>query len=114
VQKLSHRRATTFSVIGLEGLNVKGIGRNSHLFRSVAYAGIGIIRAQMENQSTMTGAFFIPTHGSHPAQRSILAVVSLTVCRLQMTRCHPTGGDDRVHMNASIILKIAASDAWAA
>jgi transposase len=44
----SYRLATTFSVIGIEDLNVKGMGRISHLSRSVGDAGMRIFRTQME------------------------------------------------------------------
>jgi putative transposase len=40
VHKLSHRLATTISVIGIEDVNVKSMGTNSHLSGSVGDAGM--------------------------------------------------------------------------
>jgi putative transposase len=115
VHKLSHRLVTEYSVIGIEDLNVKGMGRNGRLGRSVGDAGMRMFRTQIEYKAAMTGAFLY----THP-----LFAPSTKVCS-DCGRIHdmPLGKDtlscdcgliiDR-DLNASIILKTAASSAVAA
>jgi len=57
VHKLSHRMVTEYSTIGIEDLNVKGMGRNGRLGRSVGDAGMRMFRTQIEYKAAMTGAF---------------------------------------------------------
>ncbi len=115
VHKLSHRLATTFIVMGIEDLNVKGMGRNGHLARSVGDAGMRMFRTQMEYTSAMTGAFLY----THPRFAPRTKVCSGCGQIHEM----PLGKDtlscdcglviDR-DLNAALILKTAASSAVAA
>jgi len=101
--------------MGIEDLNVKGMGRNGHLARSVGDAGMRMFRTQMEYTSAMTGAFLY----THPRFAPSTKVCSGCGQIHEM----PLGKDtlscdcglviDRV-LNAALILKIAASSAVAA
>lgn len=114
VHKLSHRLATEFSIIGIEDLNVKGMSRNGNLARSVGDAGMRMFRTQIEYKAAMTGAFVYV----HPRFAPSTKVCSGCGQLHEM----PLGKDtlacdcgliiDR-DLNASIILKTAASSAVA-
>ncbi len=112
VHKLSHRLSTEFSVIGIEDLNVKGMSRNGKLGRSVGDAGMRMFRTQVEYKAAMTGSFLYV----HPR-----FAPSTKVCSgCGQLHDMPLGKDtlscdcglviDR-DLNASIILKTAASSA---
>ncbi len=61
VHKHSHRLATIFSVMGIEDLNLKGMGRKGPLARSVGDAGMRMFRTQMESRSSKRGVFLYPS-----------------------------------------------------
>lgn len=115
VHKLSHRLVTEYSVIGIEDLNVKGMGRNGRLGRSVGDAGMRMFRTQIEYKAAMVGAFVY----THPR----FAPSSKVCSGCGQIQDMPLGKDtlscdcglviDR-DMNAALILKSAASSAVSA
>lgn len=115
VHKLSHRLVTEYSVIGIEDLNVKGMGRNGRLGRSVGDAGMRMFRTQIEYKAAMIGAFvyihprFAPSSkvcsGCGQIHDMPLGKYTLSCdCGLVIDR----------DMNAALILKSAASSAVSA
>lgn len=115
VHKLSHRLVTEYSVIGIEDLNVKGMGRNGRLGRSVGDVGMRMFRTQVEYKAAMIGAFVY----THPR----FAPSSKVCSGCGQMHDMPLGKDtlscdcglviDR-DMNAALILKSAASSAVSA
>jgi putative transposase len=67
LHKLTSSLARTKSVIVLEDLNVKGMQRNKHLALSVADAGMGQLRRQLDYKCKWYGARLVIVDRFHPS-----------------------------------------------
>jgi putative transposase len=67
LHKLTSSLARTKSVIVLEDLNVKGMQRNKHLALSVADAGMGHLRRQLDYKCKWYGARLVIVDRFHPS-----------------------------------------------
>ena len=70
LHKLTTRLATGFSVIGIEDLNVKGMGKNRCVARSVSDAGFFELRRQLDYKAAMTGAKVIVVDRWFPSSKT--------------------------------------------
>lgn len=115
VHKLSHRLVTEYSVIGIEDLNVKGMGRNGRLGRSVGDAGMRMLRTQVEYKAAMTGAFVYVHPRFAPSSKVCSGCGQLHEMPLgkDTLSCDCGLVIDR-DLNAALILKSAASSAVSA
>jgi putative transposase len=70
LHKLTTKLATNYSTIGVEDLNVAGMLRNGSLARSIADAGFGEFRRQLEYKAAMTGAQVIVIDRWFPSSKT--------------------------------------------
>jgi putative transposase len=70
LHKLTTTLATKYSTIGIEDLNVAGMLRNGSLARSIADAGFGEFRRQLEYKAAMTGAQVIVIDRFYPSSKT--------------------------------------------
>lgn len=115
LHKLTTFLATSYSVIGIEDLNVIGMLSNHCTARSVADAGFAEFRRQLEYKAEMTGARVHVVSRWFPSSKmcSNCGVIVETLGRNPILLCECGNRMDR-DVNAAINLKMAASSAVSA
>lgn len=106
LHKLTTRLATDFSVIGIEGLNVKGMVKNRRLARSVSDAGFFEFRRQLDYKAAMTGAKVILADRWFPSSKTCSQCSTIHDMPLskRSLSCECGNGMDR-DLNAAINLR---------
>jgi len=70
LHKLTTKLAANYSTVGIEDLNVAGMLRNGSLARSIADAGFGEFRRQLDYKAAMTGAQVIVIDRWFPSSKT--------------------------------------------
>lgn len=113
--KLTTMLATTFKVIGIEDLNVKGMAANRSLARSVMDGGFFEFRRQLTYKTNFYGSRLVVADRWEPSSKtcSCCGVVKKTLDLAERTfRCEDCGFEEDRDVNAAKNLaRIAASSA---
>lgn len=116
--KLTARVAKTFSVIGIEDLNVRGMVRNRHLARAISDSGFYEFRRQIAYKAGLYGARLFVANRFYPSSKtcSCCGVVKQTLALAErMFRCEDCGFEVGRDINAALNLAcLAASSAASA
>jgi putative transposase len=70
LHKLTTRLATTFAVIGIEDLNVRGMIRNRSLSRSISDVGLFEFRRQLEYKARIYGSTVVTAPRFYPSSKT--------------------------------------------
>lgn len=70
LHKASHLIATSYSVIGIEDLHVKGMVKNEKLSKAISDIGFGEFRRQLEYKAEMTGAKVVLVDRFFPSSKT--------------------------------------------
>lgn len=110
LHKLTTRLATEFDTIGIEDLNVAGMLRNRCLARSIADAGFGEFRRQLEYKAAMTGAKVVVVDRFFPSSKTCSVCGTIHPMRLsdRVMVCDCGNVMDR-DLNAAMNLKNKAA-----
>lgn len=103
LHKLTTYLATNYSTIAIEDLNVSGMLKNRRLARSIADAGFGEFRRQLEYKSNMTGAKIVVVNRFYPSSKTCSAcgLINLMPLATRIMNCECGNVIDR-DLNAAI------------
>jgi putative transposase len=118
LHKLSDRLTNTFSVVGVETLNVRGMAQNRHLAKSIMDASFAEFRRQLEYKAAWRGVAFVEVDTFFPSSKTCSACGAKTKRLPLAVRtwvCPECGTHHDRDLNAAVSLRHpAASSAVAA
>lgn len=113
LHKLTDDLASRYAVMGIEGLNVRGMAKNKRLAKSVMDAGFAEFRRQLVYKAADRGGVVVVADRWYPSSKTCSACGAVRAKRLPLSvrewRCSECGTEHHRDINAAVNLRSHAA-----